>query len=43
MKDINNLMNVKNRQEYLRAQIIAAIVLAKCGKTIMGFYIILWN
>ena len=33
MRDINNLMTLKNRHEHLKAQIIAAIVLTKCGKT----------
>jgi hypothetical protein len=43
MRDINNLMNLKNRHEDSKAQVIATIALTNCGKTTMEVYMILWN
>ena len=36
-------MNLKNRHEDLKAQVIVTIVHTKCGKTVMELYVILWN
>ena len=43
MRDINHLMNLKNRHEDLKAQVIATTVLTKCDKTMMELHVILWN